>query len=85
MDKARYVIESTDPYSPYPERTDERFECASVVDLANRLDELTDISPPVAAEEALAVFDGGDFEWTDQETGREVSAWRVAAVVEAVA
>jgi hypothetical protein len=75
MDLLMFIVESTDPYSAHPHLTDQRHECANVDEAADRFAELTDWSED-DAREALAE---GNLKHVDQETGREVTATRVAS------
>lgn len=69
-----YTVESTDPYSAHPHLTDECHRCATVEEAGMRFAELSGWDET----DAINALIEDDLTHTDEETGREVTASRVA-------
>jgi hypothetical protein len=70
----QFVVEVEHPYNA-DDSQDVRFECATVEDLAGRIEDLTGWSEDEAGDAAFEITDGKTFEHVDEETGRTVTAY----------
>lgn len=75
-----YVVEIHDPWGEHPHLSDSGLTCMAA-SLPVRLEEATGVLPAEALDMARQVVRGEDLDWTDPETGVEVTARRVGELV----